>query len=171
MKALKEELAPRDHQRPSRRAQTAARAVQFAIAMQRWAALAHGEDPGASNPEQPGADQFEWPSERPEAEAQYLEMLMTHGPARRKRQRKREPRAGSDGEDRGLRAIFEEARCKRRAKAAAPIKSVRTRKRAGSRAGAPRADLRREALLFLAVLYRDFAKKAPKISERFPTAF
>jgi hypothetical protein len=143
----------------------------FATAMQRWAALAHGEDPGASNPEQPGAVQFQWPAEPPEAEARYLEMLMTHGPARRNRQRKRETRAGSNGEDREVRAIFEEAQRKRRAKAAASTKSVRTRRTARSKAGAPRADLRREALLFLAVLYRDFAKKAPKISERFPTAF
>jgi hypothetical protein len=48
---------------------------------------------------------------------------------------------------------------------------VRTRGRARSKAGAPRADLRREALLFLAVIYREFAKKVPKISERSPTAF
>jgi hypothetical protein len=69
---------------------------------------------------------------------------VTHGPARRNRQRKRETRAGSDGEDRELRAIFEETQRKRRAKAAAPIKSVRTRRKARSKAAAPRADSKAE---------------------------
>ncbi len=144
----------------------------FALAMQRWAELARGRDPGASERiEQPGVDQFEWPAEPPGAEGRYLGMLITDGPATRNRPRKRKARAGRDGENRELRALFEEAQRKHRAKAAAPIKSVRTRKRAGSRVGAPRADLRREALLFLAVIYREFAKKLPKISERASTAF
>jgi hypothetical protein len=92
--------------------------------------LRTGKTPGVSNPEQHGADQLEWPAEPPEAKARYLEMLMTGGPARRNRQRKRETRAGSE-----LRALYREAQRKRRANAAAPVKSVRARRKARSKAG------------------------------------
>jgi hypothetical protein len=77
------------------------------LVLQRWADLAHGRDPGASNPERPGADQFEWPSEPPGAEDRYSEMPLIEGPARRNRRRKRPTRLGSDGHDPRIRADYE----------------------------------------------------------------
>jgi hypothetical protein len=40
-----------------------------------------------------------------------------------------------------------------------------------SRAGAPRADLRHELLLYLGVIWRELAKRAPRLSQRKPTDF
>jgi hypothetical protein len=141
----------------------------MALVMQRWTALARGEDPGASNPEQPGADQFEWPSEPPGAEDRYSEMLLIEGPVRRNRQRKRSTRLGSDGHDPRIRADYEKRQ--RRLRPKKSVKCRKVHKPAGSKAGAPRADIRREALLFLTRIYRVVKKQRPTISQRSPTEF
>ena len=132
----------------------------FALAMQCWAALALGRDPGVSElgpfaewfaPPQ-GEDRTVPPREWPPQEAELIAALIVDGPARRKRGRKQQTRRRLD--ETGNQKL--------------PPSPVKARSPNPKGAGRPPEDVQREALLFLALIYREFTMRVPTISRGRP---
>ena len=129
--------------------------------MNQWAALAYDDEP------QQADDGIQFDDE-------LINELIVPGPAKRNRGRKLKRTPGQVAQLIRSDFLKNKRRRRERAKIAAstvPTHILKHRKTARSRAGAPRADIRREALVFLGLVYREFTKKVPTLSQRVQTPF
>jgi hypothetical protein len=134
----------------------------IAVVMEQWAELARGGGPS--------------PLGVLPDEQELISLILEPGRATRNRARKPKSRPTN-----AIRAIYLKGKRARAAQVRADAEAFR-RKRAGrparprtrrvaSKAGRPRADIGREALLFLGLIYREFQRAVPVLSQSTTTAF
>jgi hypothetical protein len=149
-RTLTDELKPEDVERLRAVLKPRRERWDFAHAMNQWAALAYDDEPKQVEDDNQFDDEL-------------VNEIIVPGPARRNRGRKLKRTPGQVAQLIKSDFLKNKRRRRERAKIAAstvPTHILKHRKTARSRAGAPRADIRREALVFLVTRHGSLSTNA-----------